>query len=167
MDIQDIDVIPQNIKELYKTVWELSMRDIIDMSAERGYFIDQSQSLNLFMEGANIAKLTSMHFYAWEKGLKTGMYYLRTKAASDAIKFTVQKQTKSEVEPVVNSKQTEKIASGDKMKEMKTNMEKAAAVGEIRASELAKAIKEQSEMTPEEQLSCSLDNPDDCIACGS
>ncbi len=165
--IQDIDVIPQNIKELYKTVWELSMRDIIDMSAERGYFIDQSQSLNLFMEGANIAKLTSMHFYAWEKGLKTGMYYLRTKAASDAIKFTVQKQTKSEVEPVVNSKQTEKIASGDKMKEMKTNMEKAAAVGEIRASELAKAIKEQSEMTPEEQLSCSLDNPDDCIACGS
>ncbi|QNR22784.1 ribonucleoside-diphosphate reductase subunit alpha [Croceimicrobium hydrocarbonivorans] len=165
--IQDIDVIPQNIKELYKTVWELSMRDIIDMSAERGYFIDQSQSLNLFMEGANIAKLTSMHFYAWEKGLKTGMYYLRTKAASDAIKFTVQKQTKSEVEPVVNSKQTEKIASGDKMKEMKANMEKAAAVGEIRASELAKAIKEQSEMTPEEQLSCSLDNPDDCIACGS
>ncbi|WP_421751959.1 ribonucleoside-diphosphate reductase subunit alpha [Croceimicrobium sp.] len=165
--IQDIDVIPQNIKDLYKTVWELSMRDIIDMSAERGYFIDQSQSLNLFMEGANIAKLTSMHFYAWEKGLKTGMYYLRTKAASDAIKFTVQKQTKSEVEPVVNSKQTEKIASGDKMKEMKANMEKAAAVGEIRASELAKAIKEQSEMTPEEQLSCSLDNPDDCIACGS
>lgn len=165
--IQAIDVIPENIKELYKTVWELSMRDIIDMSAERGYFIDQSQSLNLFMENANVAKLTSMHFYAWEKGLKTGMYYLRTKAASDAIKFTVQKQTKSEVEPVVNSKQTEKIADDARMKEMKANLEKAAAVGEIRASELAKKIKEQAEMTPEEQLSCSLDNPDDCIACGS
>lgn len=165
--IQNIDVIPENIKELYKTVWELSMRDIIDMSAERGYFIDQSQSLNLFMENANVAKLTSMHFYAWEKGLKTGMYYLRTKAASDAIKFTVQKQTKSEVEPVVSSKQTEKISDEAKVKEMKANMEKAAAVGEVRASELAKKIKEQAEMTPEEQLSCSLDNPDDCIACGS
>jgi ribonucleoside-diphosphate reductase alpha chain len=165
--IQNIDIIPENIKELYKTVWELSMRDIIDMSAERGYFIDQSQSLNLFMENANVAKLTSMHFYAWEKGLKTGMYYLRTKAASDAIKFTVQKQTKSEVEPVVNSKQTEKISDEAKMQEMKKNMEKAAEVGEIRASELAKKVKEQAEMTPEEQLSCSLDNPDDCIACGS
>ena len=172
--IQNIDIIPQNIKELYKTVWELSMRDIIDMSAERGYFIDQSQSLNLFMEGANMAKLTSMHFYAWEKGLKTGMYYLRTKAAQDAIKFTVQKQTKSEVEPVLNSKQTEKISESTKSaakseakQDAQPQMQKAAEVGEIRASELAKAIKEQAEMTPEEQLSCSLDNPDDCIACGS
>ena len=79
--IQDIDIIPQDIKELYKTVWELSMKDIIDMSRHRGYFIDQSQSLNLFLEGATMAKLTSMHFYAWKSGLKTGMYYLRTKSA--------------------------------------------------------------------------------------
>lgn len=168
--IQNIDIIPQNIKDLYKTVWELSMRDIIDMSAERGYFIDQSQSLNLFMEGANMAKLTSMHFYAWKKGLKTGMYYLRTKAAQDAIKFTVQKQTKAEVEPVLNSKQTEKIAESSKAAskaEAAPQLDKAAAVGEIRASELAKAVKEQAEMSPEDQLSCSLDNPDDCIACGS
>jgi ribonucleoside-diphosphate reductase alpha chain len=98
--IQHIDIIPDNIKEMYKTVWEMSMKDIIDMSADRGMFIDQSQSLNLFVESANIGKLTSMHFYAWEKGLKTGMYYLRTKAATDAIKFTVQKQSKSQVEPV-------------------------------------------------------------------
>lgn len=161
--VQNIDIIPQNIKDLYKTVWELSMKDIIDMSAERGYFIDQSQSLNLFLEGANMAKLTSMHFYAWEKGLKTGMYYLRTKAAQDAIKFTVQKQTKAEVEPVVNSQQTENIPEAQAEK-MKAEMNKASQVGEIRASELAKAVKEQAEMTPEEQLSCSLDNPDDCIA---
>ena len=87
--IQKIEGIPQDIKELYKTVWEMSMKDIIDMSRQRGYFIDQSQSLNLFMEGATMAKLTSMHFYAWKSGLKTGMYYLRTKAAVDAIKFTV------------------------------------------------------------------------------
>ena len=92
--IQHIEEIPQDIKELYKTVWELSMKDIIDMSRHRGYFIDQSQSLNLFMEGATMAKLTSMHFYAWKSGLKTGMYYLRTKSAVDAIKFTVKKEVK-------------------------------------------------------------------------
>ncbi len=96
--IQGIESIPEDIKELYKTVWELSMKDIIDMSRHRGYFIDQSQSLNLFMEGATMAKLTSMHFYAWKSGLKTGMYYLRTKSAVDAIKFTVtQKKKKAEV----------------------------------------------------------------------
>jgi ribonucleoside-diphosphate reductase alpha chain len=87
--IQEIPEIPQNIKDLYKTVWELSQRTLIDMAADRGAYICQSQSLNLFVQSPNFAKLTSMHFYAWEKGLKTGMYYLRTKAASDAIKFTV------------------------------------------------------------------------------
>ena len=94
--VQDVDVIPQELKELYKTVWELSMKDIIDMSRHRGYFIDQSQSLNLFMENANYAKLTSMHFYAWKSGLKTGMYYLRTKSAVDAIKFTLKQEVKKE-----------------------------------------------------------------------
>ncbi|WP_417352522.1 ribonucleoside-diphosphate reductase subunit alpha [Flavobacterium alkalisoli] len=94
--IQHIDIIPQEIKELYKTVWEMSMKDIIDMSRQRGYFIDQSQSLNLFMENATFAKLTSMHFYAWKSGLKTGMYYLRTKSAVDAIKFTLNNEKKAQ-----------------------------------------------------------------------
>src|SRR5690606_15524705 len=98
--VQDIDIIPQDLKELYKTVWELSMKDIIDMSRHRGYFIDQSQSLNLFMENANYSKLTSMHFYAWKSGLKTGMYYLHTKSAVDAIKFTLKKEEKKEPVPV-------------------------------------------------------------------
>jgi ribonucleoside-diphosphate reductase alpha chain len=84
------------LKELYKTVWEMSMKDIIDMSRHRGYFVDQSQSLNLFMQDANYSKLTSMHFYAWKSGLKTGMYYLRTKAAVDAIKFTLNNDKKAE-----------------------------------------------------------------------
>ena len=88
--------IPQDLKELYKTVWEMSMKDIIDMSRQRGYFVDQSQSLNLFMQNANYSKLTSMHFYAWQSGLKTGMYYLRTKAAVDAIKFTLNNDKKAE-----------------------------------------------------------------------
>jgi len=97
--VQDIERIPADLKELYKTVWEMSMKDIIDMSRHRGYFIDQSQSLNLFMENANMAKLTSMHFYAWKSGLKTGMYYLRTKSAVDAIKFTLDNSKKSEPQP--------------------------------------------------------------------
>ena len=87
--VQNIDEIPDNLKELYKTVWEIKQKSIIDMAADRGAYICQSQSLNLFIENPNFAKLTSMHFYAWKKGLKTGMYYLRTKAARDAIKFTV------------------------------------------------------------------------------
>ncbi len=94
--IQHIDIIPQDIKDLYRTVWEMSMKDIIDMSRQRGYFIDQSQSLNLFMENATFSKLTSMHFYAWKSGLKTGMYYLRTKSAVDAIKFTLNNEKKAE-----------------------------------------------------------------------
>jgi ribonucleoside-diphosphate reductase alpha chain len=94
--VQNIESVPQDLKELYKTVWEMSMKDIIDMSRHRGYFIDQSQSLNLFMQDANYAKLTSMHFYAWKSGLKTGMYYLRTKAAVDAIKFTLNNDKKAE-----------------------------------------------------------------------
>ena len=98
--VQGLDI-PQDLKELYKTVWEMSMKDIIDMSRQRGYFIDQSQSLNLFMQDANYSKLTSMHFYAWQSGLKTGMYYLRTKSAVDAIKFTLNNDKKAEPLPVV------------------------------------------------------------------
>ncbi len=89
--IQNINEIPERLKELYKTAWEISQKAIIDQAADRGAYICQSQSLNIFMENANFGKLTSMHFYGWEKGLKTGMYYLRTKAATDAIKFTVDK----------------------------------------------------------------------------
>lgn len=94
--VADIKEIPQEIRDRYKTVWELPMRDIIDMAADRGPFICQSQSMNLFMSNPTLAKLTSMHFYAWSKGLKTGCYYLRTEAARDAIKFTVDKELLNE-----------------------------------------------------------------------
>lgn len=94
--IQNINEIPQRLKDLYKTAWEISQKAIIDQAADRGAYICQSQSLNIFMENANFGKLTSMHFYGWEKGLKTGMYYLRTKAATDAIKFTIDKQVVEE-----------------------------------------------------------------------
>jgi ribonucleoside-diphosphate reductase alpha chain len=94
--IQNIDEIPENIKGLYKTAWEISQKALLDMAADRGAYIDQSQSLNIFMENANFAKLTSMHFYGWKAGLKTGMYYLRTKSATDAIKFTLDKEAIAE-----------------------------------------------------------------------
>lgn len=90
--IQHIEEIPSDIKELYKTVWEIKQRSIIDMAADRGAYICQSQSLNLFIDNPTISKLTSMHFYGWKKGLKTGMYYLRTQAATQAVQFTVDKQ---------------------------------------------------------------------------
>lgn len=99
--IQDIPEIPADIKDLYKTVWEIKMRTIIDMAADRGAYICQSQSLNLFVNQPNASKLTSMHFYAWKKGLKTGMYYLRTQAAAQAVKFTVESQGGKNMEAVI------------------------------------------------------------------
>ena len=157
--IQGIDAIPQDIKELYKTVWELSMKDIIDMSRHRGYFIDQSQSLNLFLEGATMAKLTSMHFYAWKSGLKTGMYYLRTKSAVDAIKFTLDK-AKAE-EP------TEETASVD---EAQLAQQKKLAVQA--AAKFAQQNAEVTPMTAEEMKALiaqakGSSGGDDCLMCGS
>ncbi|MEL0255197.1 MAG: ribonucleoside-diphosphate reductase subunit alpha, partial [Burkholderiaceae bacterium] len=146
--IQNIENIPVNIKELYRTVWEMSMKDIIDMSRHRGYFIDQSQSLNLFMEGATMAKLTSMHFYGWKSGLKTGMYYLRTKSAVDAIKFTLDNKSKentSKVEVATNSKTTQ------------SNNESAPIPVEPLSPQELKQMLSQAKDSED----------DDCIMCGS
>ncbi len=151
--VQDIDVIPQDLKELYKTVWEMSMKDIIDMSRQRGYFIDQSQSLNLFMENANYSKLTSMHFYAWKSGLKTGMYYLRTKAAVDAIKFTLEKETKKEPVPVESD--TPKQAA-EKMKTQPQQVSQSEGEGALSPDELRAIIAQAKE-----------GEGDDCLMCGS
>ena len=125
--IQNIKEIPANIREIYKTAWELKQKSILEMAADRGAFICQSQSLNVFVTEPNFGKLTSMHFYAWKLGLKTGMYYLRTQAASSAIKFTVDAETLKE----------------QKMKELVSIEQK------------------------QKDMLCSLDNPDDCEACGS
>ncbi|WP_425392835.1 ribonucleoside-diphosphate reductase subunit alpha [Ekhidna sp.] len=105
--IQNIPEIPEEIKERYKTVWEISQKAIIDMSADRGAYICQSQSLNIHLQDANFGKMTSMHFYAWKKGLKTGMYYLRTKAATDAIKFTVSKEKQEQPKEAIAAQQTD------------------------------------------------------------
>ncbi len=109
--IQNIEEIPADVKELYKTVWEIKQRNLIDMAADRGAFICQSQSLNLFVDNPTNAKLTSMHFYAWKKGLKTGMYYLRTQAATQAVQFTIEKQGNNDIEPVIPIHDNKEIAS--------------------------------------------------------
>ncbi len=160
--VQDIDTIPDDIKELYKTVWELSMKDIIDMSRHRGYFIDQSQSLNLFMENANYSKLTSMHFYAWKSGLKTGMYYLRTKAAVDAIKFTLDNTKKKEV-PISIAAEAEVLAAASP---------KAAEELKVEATPAEQQDVDIKPMTAEEMkelIARSKEGQadDDCLMCGS
>jgi ribonucleoside-diphosphate reductase alpha chain len=140
--VQDLDI-PQDLKELYKTVWEMSMKDIIDMSRHRGYFIDQSQSLNLFMQDANYAKLTSMHFYAWQSGLKTGMYYLRTKAAVDAIKFTLNNDKKAEPTAQVPEPVAVEVVAPNE-------------TGEMTAEDFAAMVERARNA-----------GPDDCEMCGS
>jgi len=139
--VQHIDEIPDNIKALYKTVWEIKQRTIIDMAADRGAFIDQSQSLNLFIQDANFAKMSSAHFYAWKKGLKTGMYYLRTKAAADAIKFTVDQDALKKPTVVLGNEDQLLVERGQ--------------------THLLSVEEQQA------QLACSLDNPEACEACGS
>lgn len=109
--VQNIDEIPADIKELYKTVWEIKQRNLIDMAADRGAYICQSQSLNLFVDSPTTSKLTSMHFYAWKKGLKTGMYYLRSQAATQAVQFTVEKQASNDIEPVTPHQENTQTSS--------------------------------------------------------
>lgn len=144
--VQAIPNIPQNVKDLYKTAWEIKQRSLLDMSADRGAYICQSQSLNIFMEEANFGKLTSMHFYAWKKGLKTGMYYLRTRAASDPVQFTVSKQAERQLEPAT------------------------AVVAEKELNYVQYAEEHAKPVAPRDNRSdmqCSLDDPEGCEACGS
>jgi ribonucleoside-diphosphate reductase alpha chain len=111
--VLNVPGIPQNIKDLYKTVWEISQKVIIDMAADRGAYICQSQSMNIFMQDPNFGKLTSMHFYAWKKGLKTGMYYLRSQAATAAIKFTLDKSSFDQKVEKVNEAEIAKTQKQD------------------------------------------------------
>ncbi len=147
--VQNIPEIPQNLKDLYKTAWEISQKVIIDMAADRGAFICQSQSLNVFMENVTFGKLTSMHFYSWKAGLKTGMYYLRTKAATDAIKFTVTKAKLSEPQQAA----APGIAMGEPA--MATSTAGAEAAHAYSAAEIRS----------QEEIACSLEDPEGCEMC--
>jgi ribonucleoside-diphosphate reductase alpha chain len=165
--VQNIQEIPENIRLLYRTVWELKMKDIIDMAADRGAYIDQSQSLNLFMQNPNFGKITSMHFYAWKKGLKTGMYYLRTQAASEAIKFTV------------DTASLQQTAAEQAAAQLAPKEVTYATPAESMITPVAKVTEPTMVYTPipvaqpinlqdaQAQISCSLDNPEGCEMCGS
>jgi ribonucleoside-diphosphate reductase alpha chain len=156
--VQNITEIPENIRILYRTVWELKMKDIIDMAADRGAFIDQSQSLNLFMQNPNFGKITSMHFYAWKKGLKTGMYYLRTQAASEAIKFTVDQASLAKAPAMETASQPVTYA---------IPAAPAMVVAEPRTAYGQQPVMPVSLEDAQAQITCSLDNPEGCEACGS
>ena len=138
--VQGIAEIPADLRELYKTAWEMKMRNIIEMAADRGAFICQSQSLNLFVAEPNFAKLSSMHFHAWERGLKTGMYYLRTRAAAAAQKFTIQQHA----------------GLADRGAPVAATALAAGSAGVNLMTETAK-----------DQIVCSLEDPENCLACGS
>ena len=147
--IQAFDEVPAEIKEIYKTVWEISQKVVIDMAADRGAYICQSQSMNLFLENPNFSKLSSMHFYAWNKGLKTGMYYLRSKAAVDPIKFTVEQN--------LQANRVSKNGSGE------TNIESTQLNNETSGFDMNSNPEMKTEDAPQV---CSLDDPD-CLMCGS
>ena len=166
--VKAIEEIPENIRALYKTVWELSMKDIIDMAADRGAYIDQSQSLNLFMQNPNFGKLTSMHFYAWKAGLKTGMYYLRTQAAAAAIQFTVNKETKEQPSAETATATTDELTQAPTTTPDPTTTAQAASPVMV-ANQPANAggVQPVSITDAQAQIICSLDNPDGCEACGS
>ncbi|SFF53748.1 ribonucleoside-diphosphate reductase subunit alpha [Thermoflexibacter ruber] len=173
--IQQIPNIPQRIKDLYKTVWEISQKTIIDMAADRAPYICQSQSLNIHLQDPNFGKLTSMHFYAWKKGLKTGMYYLRTKAAADAIKFTVDKNalTKGVQTQIENRLQEEEqvltnanVTFYERKASLNLNTSNFQVRPETQVKQEAKVEVENYEQKLSD-MSCSLDDPDSCEACSA
>lgn len=170
--IQHIDEIPKHIRELYKTVWEISVKTCIKMAADRGAFIDQSQSFNIHVAEPNYGKLTSIHFYGWKMGLKTGMYYLRTKPAVNAIQFTVDKvklgQTQSaqngttspSKSMLMNGSSTPRKMNGESSMAMADTS--AIATGETSMNgSYAERNRRMAEMV------CSLENKEDCMMCGS
>lgn len=158
--VQNIAEIPDNVKALYKTVWEISQKVIINMAADRGAYICQSQSLNLFVQDANFAKLSSMHFYGWKAGLKTGMYYLRTKAAADAIKFTADAAAAKEL-PEGTTVVAKEVLGNEDVLIMERQQQISAERQAILEAEAIKAAEVAA------QITCSIDNKDDCEACGS
>lgn len=125
--VQNIPEIPDEMKEIYRTVWEIKQRSLIDMAADRGAYICQSQSLNLFIQDANFAKLTSMHFYAWKKGLKTGMYYLRSKSAADAIKFTVDQSFLKQNQDAVDAANVLNVSKEEAFEQMACSLDNPEA----------------------------------------
>ena len=170
--IQNIDEIPKDLKDLYRTVWEIKQKTVIDMAADRGPFIDQSQSLNIHMEDANFGKLSSMHFHGWKRGLKTGMYYLRTRAAARAIKFTVDSSAKNNIakpttRPEIRANQSPGASLGANTAPIAPSSNTTANLATNVDPAVAAAAARRKQKEEYEAMLCSIDNPDECISCGS
>ncbi|RLV95957.1 Ribonucleoside-diphosphate reductase large chain 1 [Spathaspora sp. JA1] len=187
--IQSLPNVPAEIKELYKTVWEISQKHIVDMAADRAAFIDQSQSLNIHIKDPTMGKLTSMHFYGWKKGLKTGMYYLRTQAASAAIQFTIDKKiadqagnTVATLDKISKRKYISKaVTSESEVSSRATSTEPSSLDGSFsqlqideKVEQVDESEKPASEKTIEELendiysakvIACAIDNPESCTMC--
>jgi len=153
--IQNIPGVPDDLKAIYKTVWEISQKVIINMAADRGAYIDQSQSLNIHIEKPNYGALSSMHFYGWKKGLKTGMYYLRTKPAANPIQFTVDKS-----KLMVKSPKKSLMENGLKNGSMREN-------GDAQTSENGDSAETEEDDENMAALVCSLNNPEGCEMCSA
>lgn len=178
--VQNIECIPKDVREIYKTVFEIKGKHIIDMAADRGRFIDQSQSFNVHMPNANYGKLTSSHFYAWEQGLK-GIYYLRTKAAVDAIKFTldceniIKPKDESEAAATIENVNSASIPVPPNNKEEADDAEEGTtntattikSAKQMMASAVSQSLDEAKAETTRAAIACSLANKDDCLSCGS
>ncbi|GBG91608.1 hypothetical protein CBR_g52642 [Chara braunii] len=188
--VQSLSGVPDDIKQIYKTVWEIKQKNLVNMAADRGAFIDQSQSLNIHMDTPNFGKLTSLHFYTWKKGMKTGMYYLRSKAAADAIQFTVDNSTPS----LKASRGEQLLSSGGQPAKSRSKSSMLLREGAFAAapaimpmtlpqetqynhSSAGSSISTPSSSPPGspvlmaekgmEQIICSLENRDECMSCGS
>lgn len=179
--VQNISEIPQHLKDLYKTVWEISQKTLVQMAADRGVYIDQSQSLNIHMTNINHAKLTSLHFFAWKKGLKTGLYYLRSKPATDAIKFTVDpllvKQQAEETVQFNLFRQNSGTSSSSTSSTLPISSIKSALFQANLGLEVLKSQESVFAQVPppskedtekhKKEIECSLNNPEACLSCGS
>lgn len=188
--IQSLPNVPDEIKALYKTVWEISQKHIIDMAADRAAFIDQSQSLNIHIKDPTMGKLTSMHFYGWKKGLKTGMYYLRTQAAAAAIQFTVDKNSVSAAHKSVamleKLNQRKYVARGSSrsgsaspnvsgiseedvhvLSTAPSSLENSVAELKLTDDSVAEAVSEETEadIFSSKVIACAIDNPESCTMC--
>lgn len=186
--VANIPSIPDDVKAIYKTVWEISQKKVIDMAADRGAFICQSQSLNIHLQAPTLGQLTSMHFYGWKKGLKTGMYYLRTRPAAQAIQFTIDQSTlktakmleasnKARGPERSNSTIPTPSASPSPARSTRTNVPVASAssldapsssttAGDEVDPEYAAALQRQKDRELEEaKLMCSLENKEACVMC--
>jgi len=184
--VQSIPNIPADVKAVYKTVWEISQKKVLDLAADRGAFICQSQSLNVHLSAPTTGQLTSMHFYGWKKGLKTGMYYLRTRPAAQAIQFTVDQKTLKQAQtnsatqqaasrtgpsiaassPTSLPQASSSLTSGGLLTPSSSTRAATPDTKDAVDPEFAAALKRQEERKlAEEQLQCSLENKEDCLMC--